>query len=312
MKEKDWRRRVLAALGAPATPQNLQFLSTWQRWEGGHTKNNAKYNWLNTTHGPGSSINEVGVKRFSDFKTGVQSTVQTLRNGRYNNIVSGLKSGNPYETPGVEGDLQTWVSGKRDGNPAYASKILGGPGVPGGSGAPLGRTTPGPAGPGADLLAARKQFAFSLLQGIGGALQGQPMDMSGLISLAQARMQAEAAQQAYGPANYQVSGKGINPGTSWKGTHVTDGLGWGTKTAADIMGKPGTPVQAPVGGVIKYFKPQGAQGGGSMLLIGDDGKQYWLGHIANGVRAGTRVEAGQPIAVISGDHKAPHLHIDAR
>ena len=100
--------------------------------------------------------------------------------------------------------------------------------------------------------------------------------------------------------------------TQWKGTHVTSGLGWGTKTAADIMARAGTPVGAPEPGVVEYFHPTGAQGGGSMLFDPvAPGPDYWIGHIAQGLPAGTRIRRrGQRIAVISPDHAAPHAHVD--
>lgn len=104
----------------------------------------------------------------------------------------------------------------------------------------------------------------------------------------------------------------LYPGTSWGGTHETSGLGWGTKTAADMMADPGTIVGAPESGTVVYFHPTGAQGGGSMLFKGDSGAQYWLGHIANGLPPGTRVKRKQRVALVSSDHAAPHLHIDKR
>lgn len=122
-----WDIALLKRLGAPVTKENRRFLATWQRWEGGHTKNNARYNWLNTTAGNQyPAINSVGVRRFPNFKTGIDYTVQTLQNGRYNWIVEGLRSGNPYDESigDIAGDLSVWVSGKRDARPDYAAKIL--------------------------------------------------------------------------------------------------------------------------------------------------------------------------------------------
>ncbi len=112
-------------LGVPVTHQNLAFLAGWQRWEGGHTHNSARFNWLNTTHGPGVSINKVGVKSFGDFQTGIKSLAETLHNGRYGDLVGALASGDPFSANPSAG-LQTWVSGRADGNPAYARKVLGG------------------------------------------------------------------------------------------------------------------------------------------------------------------------------------------
>src|SRR5262245_58921743 len=106
----DWRRALLQRIGAKATPANMRLLSTWQRWEGGHTNNAAKFNWLNTTHGPGRSINSVGVRAFDSFDQGIKSLSETLMNGYYDDIVAGLRSGNPYDHDMSRG-LQTWVAG---------------------------------------------------------------------------------------------------------------------------------------------------------------------------------------------------------
>jgi len=103
---------------------------------------------------------------------------------------------------------------------------------------------------------------------------------------------------------------GIVPGTSWTGTHVTDNLGWGTKTAEDIMAKPGTPVGAPEDGEVVRWGS--AQGGQALYFQGVSGKLYWLGHIDGMAPVGTRVRANQQIAVVSADHASPHLHIDVR
>ena len=149
----DWRVALLRRIGAKPTRQNLRFLSTWQRWEGGHTNNDASFNWLNTTkNAPGAvrSINSVGVKAFKDFDSGINALASTLENGRYGDIVQGFRAGNPYKVKPV-GGLSTWVSGSPDGNLEYAQKILGGRGSvvsrtprrsrPGASPAPP--TTPG-------------------------------------------------------------------------------------------------------------------------------------------------------------------------
>jgi murein DD-endopeptidase MepM/ murein hydrolase activator NlpD len=104
-------------------------------------------------------------------------------------------------------------------------------------------------------------------------------------------------------------GKVLVP-TIGPGTHVTDNLDWnhGDKTARDIMAKPGTPVGAPESGQVVRWG--GAQGGEAMYFKGDSGRMYWLGHIDDRLPVGTHVEMGQPMAVISKHHKAPHLHFD--
>ena len=99
--------------------------------------------------------------------------------------------------------------------------------------------------------------------------------------------------------------------TRWNGTHVTDGLGWGSKTAEDIMLRAGTPVGAPEAGHVVYYHPTGAQGGGSMLFDPDaPGHDYWIGHIAGSAPVGKRLRRGQRLTSVSSKHRAPHVHID--
>lgn len=126
-------KQTLRAIGAPITPQNLEFMQRWQRHEGGWTNNTAAFNPFNTTYGPGTPINSVKVKRFGNFRTGVQSTAHTLQNGRYNNLLAGLRAGNPLQYD-ISGDLSTWVSGSPTKGLGYARSVMGGSG--GGSPAP--------------------------------------------------------------------------------------------------------------------------------------------------------------------------------
>jgi hypothetical protein len=96
-----------------------------------------------------------------------------------------------------------------------------------------------------------------------------------------------------------------------QGTHVTDGLGWGTRTAADLMARPGTPVGAPADGTI--VKWGSAQGGEALYFDDDDpdtDPDFWIGHVDRRLPVGTRVRAGQPLARVSAKHPSPHVHID--
>ena len=122
----DFRVALLHRLGFPVTKENLRFLSTWQAFEGGATKNAATYNWWNSTRGSQyPRINSVGVRAYPNFATGVRYTAETLNNGRYPDIMAGLKAGNPYATPGVADDLSVWVSGTPNKGLRYAKNILG-------------------------------------------------------------------------------------------------------------------------------------------------------------------------------------------
>lgn len=115
-------------------------------------------------------------------------------------------------------------------------------------------------------------------------------------------------QHNHGPT-ISANGKVMNLPFSFKSTHATSGLeDEGFTRAVDIMAHPGTSVRSPGSGTVEYFHPTGAQGGGSMLIRFDNGRVGWLGHIANGLPAGTKVKAGQQLALVSPDHPAPHAH----
>ena len=87
----NWQALVLKGIGAPVTPQNLMYVNTWARAEGGSASNNP----FNTTQlAPGAtSYNSVGVRNYTSPQQGIQATVQTLLNGRYGNIISALRQG---------------------------------------------------------------------------------------------------------------------------------------------------------------------------------------------------------------------------
>ncbi len=151
---------TLRQIGAKPTKQNIQLLRSWQAQEGGWTNNSASFNPLNTTHGPGNSINSVGVKAFPNYKTGVKMTAQTIMNGRYPNLVQGLRSGNPYQFD-VSGDLSTWVSGSPTKGLSYASRVTGGRGAVRQPQSVVPRSTVAP--PRSQAQGGRKQAANALL-----------------------------------------------------------------------------------------------------------------------------------------------------
>ena len=93
--QQEWATGLLGKLGAPVTDQNLQAMTTWMAFEGGHWKNTANYNPLNTTQNEkgAKSINSVGVKSYTSWDQGYQATLETLKNGNYSNILSALQQG---------------------------------------------------------------------------------------------------------------------------------------------------------------------------------------------------------------------------
>jgi hypothetical protein len=115
-----WAAAVLADIPAPATAQNVKFLTDWHGFE----LSGAQYNPLNTTQRePGStSFNSVGVQNYPTPKVGATATAHTLTNGFYGNIVAALKEGNPYVYPdraAVGQEITTW------GTPSFAAAYLG-------------------------------------------------------------------------------------------------------------------------------------------------------------------------------------------
>src|SRR5258708_14976067 len=88
---QDWATAVLQGIEAPVTQTNVDFLAAWARFESGPDVLRWN-NPLNTTQGPGTDMNSVGVKSFPDASTGAARTVQTLENGHYPAILTGLRA----------------------------------------------------------------------------------------------------------------------------------------------------------------------------------------------------------------------------
>ncbi len=103
--QADFAYALLARLGISPNPGNVSAIVAWERAEGGNWNNSAKFNPLNTTQtAPGSiSINGVGVQSYQSWSEGLDATVQTLRNGRYNAILNALNGTNPYTVAGAVG-----------------------------------------------------------------------------------------------------------------------------------------------------------------------------------------------------------------
>lgn len=91
-----WAIALLGEIGRPATPQNTVAVTAWERAEGGHWANSARFNPLNTTQRmPGSApMNSVGVQAYTSWRQGLDATTITLRNGRYGGVLQALGRGN--------------------------------------------------------------------------------------------------------------------------------------------------------------------------------------------------------------------------
>ena len=90
-----WAAALLTAGGWPQTACNLSAVTAWERAEGGHWANGARFNPLNTTQPePDSwSMNSAGVQAYPSWRSGFAATLATLGNGHYPAILSALSAG---------------------------------------------------------------------------------------------------------------------------------------------------------------------------------------------------------------------------
>lgn len=122
--EKEWATGLLNRLGAPVTESAIAALTTWARFEGGHWKNSANYNPLNTTYSLNNapSMNSVGVKSYASWEDGYAATIGTLTGNQadqrgYTAIVNALKSGASTDSILSAVNNSAWMTGKTGANP---------------------------------------------------------------------------------------------------------------------------------------------------------------------------------------------------
>jgi hypothetical protein len=116
MNQQQWAAALLQHLGIRQTPGAMQAIVGWTRAEGGHWNNSARYNPLNTTQpepGAGNTGTQGNIKVYKSWDQGLNATVQTLKNGRYGNILAGLSSGNPTAV-GRAIERSPWGTGAAD------------------------------------------------------------------------------------------------------------------------------------------------------------------------------------------------------
>lgn len=109
-----WAAAVLTKLGYPVTKGGVQALAGWAKAEGGHWNNQAHYNPLNTTQpepGAGNTGSQGNIKVYKTWDQGIDATVQTLKNGRYSGILSGLRSGDAGAVASAIGNSPWGTSG---------------------------------------------------------------------------------------------------------------------------------------------------------------------------------------------------------
>jgi hypothetical protein len=109
--DDDFYKKILSCVGAEPTKDNMAFMYAWRQSEGGKATNNP----FNTTHGMPNSTrygkNTHGVKNYKTPEDGIRATCNTIKNGRYNDIIEGLKNDvGLYELSRMK-SLNVWGTG---------------------------------------------------------------------------------------------------------------------------------------------------------------------------------------------------------
>lgn len=303
-----WITAVLHGIGAPVTPNNIQFMDAWGRAEGGggySGTGEGAYNWLNTRRGAGGNWSQ------PDFATGVRNTIGALTNGYYNNIVSALKSGRATPV-----QMATMVAQSPWGTHDGVLRVLGAGnlstprGVQGFSGKTSGQSlgvapnkaagsssaTVAPFTPSAAVLS-------QLFQGFRNTLSGHP-DMGGLLALAGARAQYQAGLSA-SPGGLPSANSDVPSGGAMKYAGYVDPIPKGSVFERLDQGVDyRTPVGSniPVIGNAQVVRVSNDAGGFGKaiyykLLDGPKaGKYVYVGHADPMARAGQYLRAGQTVA----------------
>lgn len=107
--DSEFYTTLLQVLQAPVTQENMKFLLAWRQAEGRGGINNP----FNTTWDmPGSTtMNSAGVRNYQTTRDGLVATVKTLKNGRYDCILNGLKNDMGAERIAQCESLKTWGTG---------------------------------------------------------------------------------------------------------------------------------------------------------------------------------------------------------
>lgn len=117
--DDEFYKSILKGIGAPITYENMKFFYAWRQAEGGKARNNP----FNTTQSkPGSTFYNClkkgvsgcksGVRNYLSSQDGIDATVRTIKNGRYQNIINSLKSGDSAEKSALALKSSPWGTGE--------------------------------------------------------------------------------------------------------------------------------------------------------------------------------------------------------
>ncbi|MGH9222867.1 MAG: LysM peptidoglycan-binding domain-containing protein [Acidimicrobiales bacterium] len=144
-------------------------------------------------------------------------------------------------------------------------------------------------------------------------------DLSSIADRFGVSVRALAEANGISDPNFITIGQVLTAPNAWEcpvaGTFVNDygyvaGGGWAHR-GIDLFAPKGTPVVAPVGGLVeRYPNPKG---GLALQLYGNDGNRYYLAHLSDYGESG-RVAAGEAVGYVGNTGDAattsPHLHFE--
>ncbi len=107
--DNEFYTTLLQVLQAPVTQENMKFLLAWRQAEGrGGINNPFNTTWVMPDS---TTMNSAGVRNYASTRDGLVATVKTLKNGRYDCILSGLRNDMGAERIAQCESLKTWGTG---------------------------------------------------------------------------------------------------------------------------------------------------------------------------------------------------------
>jgi hypothetical protein len=240
-----WAVAVLQRLGYQPSRGAVQSLVGWARAEGGHWNNQARYNPLNTTQpepGAGNTGSQGNIKVYRDWNQGIDATVKTLRNGRYGQILSGLRSGDPARVADAIGQTPWGTSGDLVRRTILGTKVSHIPSGGGGgsTAAPSSTTTTTSTTPGVDNSSLRRQLVAGFLA------QGGVKNTEATATFAAAYRNAQDVPGQTSRATSTSTSPSPSPSTGGSGPagskvleliHNDGGKGYGIKNGQVVNGQ---------------------------------------------------------------------------
>ena len=308
--------QILHGIGAPINSRTLGAMVGWFNAEGGHWNNGARFNPLNTTQGaPGAgSINSVGVKSYNNWAQGINSTIQTLKNGNYGQIIQAFHNSDPQGVAhaiaaspwGTSGSLVGQTIGAAVGMhlappPDSARGIAQGM-MASGSSPVANTTTSSRTVPALSVEDALAESMLNASTGHGGNI------LSGALNLIdQAGTKTVTDQNTTFGTGPSLRNGGFHGGLQPQGPNGDVnplGPGWilgRTDMGVDANAKPGTPIRAINDSVVRQILPNWYAGQPLVLLqltSGPNAGRYWYvaEQISHGLHVGQTIQRGQTVA----------------